>query len=90
MLRLLTDREWLQWLKNGIYHNRYGPVIVFNNGTRFLAVNNKFHRLDGPAKTWANGSVEYWINDSEYTYLEYLIEKEIVAQYNYIPNLKND
>lgn len=90
ILQILLRPDCVRWLKNGKYHNQYGPVMFFGSGSTFWAVNDKIHRLTGPAKIWADGSIEYWINGIEYTYFEYLIEKETIAQQNYIPNLQND
>ena len=45
-------------MKSKIYQ-----VEVFEDGTTYWTVNRKFHREDGPAVKWANGSEKYYLND---------------------------
>ena len=35
-----------------ILHNPYGPAILFKDGDKEYIIENKYHRLDGPARTW--------------------------------------
>ena len=37
-------------------------VKVFDSGTRYWYLNDKYHREDGPAIEWADGSNEWWLN----------------------------
>jgi len=37
-------------------------------------VNGKLHRLDGPAIEFADGARAWWVNDIEYTFIEFIIE----------------
>jgi hypothetical protein len=37
-------------------------VKVFDSGTRYWYLNGKYHREDGPAIEWADGSNEWWLN----------------------------
>ena len=53
-----------------IWHNPYGPAIIWVDGHKEYWLNNKRHRLDGPAMMWLNGNGSYCIND------EYLTKEE--------------
>jgi len=36
-------------LKNGKYHNEYGPALEFIQGAKYWYINGALHREDGPA-----------------------------------------
>ena len=59
------DRYGDFYYKKGtyIYHNPYGPAYITESSTRYF-IQGKLHRLDGPARIWANGDVEYYINNT--------------------------
>lgn len=40
-----------------------GDFCISRYGTIDYKVEGVFHRLDGPARTWADGSEEWWVND---------------------------
>ena len=49
-----------------IIHNPYGPAVYHKASSwedEYIeyAINGKRHRLDGPAKIYDNGEVQYWI-----------------------------
>ena len=46
----------------GLYHNPYGPAFISSDGNEEYYIENKLHRLDGPARMWVNNYEEYWIN----------------------------
>lgn len=52
------------WYKNGMVH-RDGdlPAIIRSNGEKHWYSNDKLHRMTGPAKTFPDGTEEFWIND---------------------------
>ena len=52
-------------MKNGL--------IVYSNGTKFWYQNDRLHRTDGPAIEYPNGSIEYWLNDDQYSYDEFTL-----------------
>ena len=53
-----------------IVHNPYGAAIICKDGVKFYCIEDKAHRLDGPAVIRSNGLEEYWINN------EYLTKEE--------------
>ena len=53
-----------------IWHNPYGPAIIWRDGSRFYYINSKCHRLDGPAIMYSDGDIRYYINN------EYLSKEE--------------
>ena len=52
-----------------ISHNPYGFAYITKNGYKAYLIENKIHRLDGPAVIYPNGEEEYYINN-EYLTLE--------------------
>jgi len=56
----LPDGTLFQDLKGEI-----GPVIIDNNNTQAWFKTYKMHRLDGPARIYADGSKDYFINGKE-------------------------
>ena len=65
------DRDIFYYKKGtNIWHNPYGPAVIYINGNKEYYINGKCHRLDGPAAICSNGYEEYWIND------KYLSEEE--------------
>jgi len=54
-----------------IYHNPYGPAVICKNTYKEYYINGKCHRLDGPARIWATGTEEYWINHKYLTKEEF-------------------
>ena len=44
-------------------HNPYGPAFTRKSGYKAYYIENKLHRLDGPARIYAYGREEYWINN---------------------------
>ena len=63
----IYDDVWYYKKNTQLYHNPYGPAIIYKAGTLYYYINNKCHRLDGPARIWPDGYIEYWINDIELT-----------------------
>ena len=59
-----------------IYHNPYGVAYICKNTYKEYWINDKRHRLDGPAKIWRNGLEEYWINNKFLTKEEFEIHPE--------------
>ena len=48
-----------------IWHNPYGPAIIWVDGHKEYWLNNKRHRLDGSATIYTNGYGTYYINNEE-------------------------
>jgi len=63
------DRYWYQ---NNQHHRTDGPAIERANGTRLWLQNGKKHRTDGPAIEYSNGDRSWYINDTEYSFEEYV------------------
>jgi len=47
------------------FHRIGGPAYE-KDGYKVYLQHGKFHNLEGPAKIWPNGKVEYWIEDIQY------------------------
>ena len=45
-----------------IIHNEHGPAVLFKNGYIGYIIENKWHRLDGPARIWPSALEEYYID----------------------------
>ena len=81
-----------------IWHNPYGPAIIWADGRKYYFINNKKHRLDGPAMMYRNGKGTYYINNEElgdtkqefYNNIKYLHTETINAQDKLnVLNIKN-
>ena len=48
-----------------IFHNPYGPAVVGKYGYKEYIIENKLHRLDGPAVIWRDGDEGYYINSKK-------------------------
>ena len=46
-----------------IFHNPYGAAFIRKNEYMSYYIDNKYHRLDGPAIIYSNGEEFYYIND---------------------------
>ena len=46
-----------------IYHNPYGPAIIYKDGYKAYWVEGKVHKLDGSAVIFSDGEGQYWISD---------------------------
>ena len=43
--------------------NEESQCKVFPDGTKeWYNINRKFHRIEGPAVEWSNGTKEWWVN----------------------------
>ena len=62
--------------ETNIYHNPYGPAIIYKNGTKIYIIENKWHRLDGPAIIYSDGEERYYINSEWLTKEEFEIHPE--------------
>lgn len=55
-------------------HNPYVPAFISKDKVIEYWIENKLHRLDGPARIFKNGNEEYWINN------EYLTKEDFQLQ----------
>ena len=55
----------------GIWHNPYGPALLWKDGSKFYFIEGKRHRLDGPARIYSNCEEVYYINDEWLTKEEF-------------------
>ena len=47
-------------------------IITDINDDKYWFINGKLHRTDGPAVVYTNGYKEWWINDKEYSFSEWI------------------
>ena len=67
---------WYFKKDTAIFHNPYGPAIIYKDRAKFYYINNKLHRLDGPAIIHYNGEEEYYINGKYLTKEEFGLHPE--------------
>ena len=60
----------------GELHNPYGPAFISKYGNKFYFINNKFHRLDGPAAIYSDGEGGYYINGEKLSKEEFELHPE--------------
>lgn len=46
-------------------------VRFYKDGTKYWFLNDKLHRIDGPAIEWADGSKEWYLNGNHLTKAEH-------------------
>ena len=61
-----------------IRHNPYGPAGVSKNGHKEYWIENKLHRLDGPASIWNTGEEFYYINGKYLTKEEFYSHPDVL------------
>ena len=61
-----------------IKHNPYGPAYIDKNGYKEYWIENKLHRLDGPARIWITGTELYYINHKYLTKEEFYSHPDIL------------
>jgi len=44
-----------------VWHNPYGPAYISDECIVYF-IEDKYHRLDGPARIFKSGYEQYWIN----------------------------
>ena len=59
-----------------IRHNPYGPAIIWINGSKFYFIEDKCHRLDGPAAVYKDDENYYYINNKQLTKEEFELHPE--------------
>ena len=71
------DRDIIYYKKNTkIWHNPYGPAIIWKNGAKFYYIEGVPHRLDGPAIIYFNGDTRYYINNKGLSKEEFELHPE--------------
>ena len=58
-----------------IIHNPYGPAII-DKLYKLYYIDNKKHRLDGPAVIYSYARDEYWINNEPLTKEQFEVHPE--------------
>jgi hypothetical protein len=66
------NKKWFN--EEGILHRTDGPAVIWEDGTCFWMINNRFHREDGPAIIWGDKLFEYYIHGKEYTEDDFTIK----------------
>jgi hypothetical protein len=56
----------------GQYHRIDGPAVIDHNGNEYWYFNGSRHRIDGPAITYADGTCRWFLDDVEYTKVQWL------------------
>ena len=59
-----------------IYHNPYGPAIIYKDGYKAYWIEGKVHKLDGPAVIFSDGEGQYWISDKYLTKEQFEVHPE--------------
>lgn len=72
------DDGYTAWYIDGKLHRDNGPAIITSKGDKFWHQHNNLHRLNGPAVECAGQKPEYYINNVQYTYLEWLVKVETI------------
>lgn len=56
----------------GLRHRKYGPALIWADGTQFWLQNDILHRTDGPAVISPNdNSHEWWVHGQEMSEQEF-------------------
>jgi len=55
----------IRYWKEGKLHRRYGPALIYSDGTQEWYKNGKRHRKDGPAVIEPDGKL-FWFKDGKY------------------------
>ena len=59
-----------------VRHNPYGPAVINKYGYKEYWIENKVHRLDGPAIIYYNSEEKYFINGQFLTKKEFELHPE--------------
>ena len=54
-------------------------VKVFDNGDKYWFLNDKIHRIDGPAVEYANGNKRWYLNGKKVTEEEVMRPKHVIT-----------
>ena len=87
-MNIIKVKRWTKIPKD------YTGILEYDNGTKYWYLNNKLHRVDGPAVEFVNGDKTWWLNgkrhrvdgpaveyiESEYKITEYWINGEEVTK----------
>ena len=63
-IKKIKSNDEIQYRNSyGELHNPNGPALIWNDGaSKAYYLNNRLHRLDGPAIENSNGIKEWWVN----------------------------
>lgn len=62
-----------RWYIDGRLHREDGPAIIYANGYEEWYHCGMLHRDDGPA-TKLGETYGWWLNNKQYTFMQYLVE----------------
>jgi hypothetical protein len=64
------------WYLNGVFHRTGGPAVEKTGPYGYMAwyLNRRRHRIDGPAVELANGTKEWYLHGTEYTFDKFIIK----------------
>ncbi len=66
---------WYRDSSHTIMHRIGGPAAIFDSGKKVWIVNDKRHRDDGPALTWADGTYDWYLDGIYYQAFEDYIKE---------------
>lgn len=64
-------------------HNEGEPAIEYKDGSKFWYLHGIYHRLDGPALSYASGIVYYFIDNELFNKKDYWKHPEVI-KYQYL------
>jgi hypothetical protein len=62
----------------GELHCEDRPAMIHADGTKQWFINNKQHRLSGPAFEWANGKNGFYLDDKQMSEEEFLKDPRVI------------
>jgi hypothetical protein len=85
-----------RWYMDGKLHRDGAPSteypdIIFGrpSGYRSWKCHGKYHRLDGPARTWNNGSKQWWIDGEKISYNEWRRMRKVWIEREAVERIKD-
>jgi antitoxin component YwqK of YwqJK toxin-antitoxin module len=58
----ITHKGSQKWYKNGKLHRDGGKPAFVGKTKTVWALNDEYHREDGPAVIWSDGGIEWWLH----------------------------
>jgi hypothetical protein len=60
--------NYIYHMKDGKFHNEFGPAMIYPHGDKFWFINDVCHREDGPACEYADGQKHWYYKGKTYGY----------------------
>jgi hypothetical protein len=55
-------------------------IATYTNGDKEWYLDEKIHRVDGPAIEWTNGNKEWFLNGKDYTFDKWLNANNFISE----------